>query len=133
MWIFWNVFSLTFLLSSASVEITVPEFECIALEIKDRNAASEILGVDQYPSVGLRKFASGAWQLRIGISSSVLNASRVKKIEHLITTGVSYEIQYHDSRFRFDLNGTPPSRQGLLWSANAPPMESKILARVTCH
>ena len=128
MWIFLIFLQLPF----AQADNTMPEFECTAHEIKSLKA-NQILGNKKYPSLSLRKFASGKWQLNTTQGKATLDENQVSKVVGLDFKSVSYRINYKKWILKVDLVGTPPSRNGSLYSFNIPPLISEELSRLTCH
>jgi hypothetical protein len=119
--------------SGSGVEITSPEFECTVIGIKDSSRASKIFGKHDYPTVSLRVFSSGQWQFHINERTLSLSRESVSKTAGYATRTTSYVIHFDEIMLRFDLVGMPPSRQGEAWEAKRPPLQSNMIARLTCH
>lgn len=119
--------------SWATTEMTLPEFECTAIQIEDRPSTERVLGRSRFPSLSLRRYRSGDWQFTTNRKSIDLKISAIVKKEQTLKNGVSYEIPYQNSILKVELVGTPPSRQGFLWNNVTPPLDAKLLAKLTCH
>ena len=121
------------LCSLAKSELTFPEFECTAVEIKDSIRVIEVLGKSKFPSVSLRRYVSGEWEFKRKGSSSRLNTKEVLKSEKYLKDDVTYEIQESGTFLKFVLKGTSPSRTAQLWELTNTLARSRLLARLTCH
>ncbi len=136
-WLFDFTIPIQFLLSAAVAAVpaqnTLPEFECIVIESKNPSRVSQLFGKKKNPSLSLRSYTSGAWELKVNGGTKELQAQNVVKTNRLVTNQVSYQILHGNTSMGIDLNGTPPSRNGFLWELKAPPLQSKILAHLTCH
>lgn len=119
--------------SDGKQENSSPEFECTVLEFKDLKRRKEFFGDGEYPSMSLRFLTSGEWQFRMKSEDSKLSAQQVVKRFNLLENETSYEVRTGKKSLKFDLVGKSPSRNGMLWELNRPPMQSKVLARITCH
>lgn len=116
-----------------SDNISIPKFECTAIELIESSEVRRILGPNSYPSASLRMATAGRWiftkdgkQIRLGNDAVIENFDP-------ITRKTSYRIQTQSLVLNFELVGTPPSRQGFLWELKTPPEKSIKLARITCH
>jgi hypothetical protein len=118
---------------STAIEITAPEFECVSIAPKDEERAVRFLGNRSYPSVSLRRFASGQWQFRIKDRTISINREKVSKTIEYATKKTSYAINFDNSVLKFELIGIPPSRQGELWEFSPAPTNSVLIAQLTCH
>jgi hypothetical protein len=118
---------------SFAEEQSIPEFECLLIEIENKSGVKTLFGDVERPAIGLRRKFSGKWLFRKQSTSSTLESSAVVKIESPTSPNYIYEIQASNRRLKVELTGKPPSRQGKLWLEVTPPKVPTLLGKVTCH
>ena len=122
------------ILASNANESTLPEFECTAIEVKDHLRDEKIFGKSPYPFFSLRRYVSGDWNFRAGKNSFQIKSNEVLKTTPIASSKAIYEVPYGDgSILRFELIGTSPSRNGNMVRVKSPPMETRVLAKLTCY
>ncbi len=130
------ILKLTFahMLASYANEPSLPEFECTAIEINDVLRNDKIFGKSPYPSFSLRRYASGDWGFRAGKNSFRIKSNEVLKTTPIASSKTFYNVPYGDgSILRFELKGTPPSRNGEMVRVQSSPMDTRLIAKLTCH
>jgi hypothetical protein len=117
----------------ASVVQTTPEFECTVVEFKDPTHGLKLFGAIEYPTLVLRRFASGDWQMSINNKTSIIANAEINKYDDYINKMVSYGFTAIELSWIFEIKGVAPSRYGLLSVKPNPLALPKIIAGLTCH
>lgn len=119
--------------TSMNGKMSIPKFECTAIEMLEPAKARRILGSNSYPSASLRMSSPDRWIFTKDGEQMQLGKDGVIETFDPIARKSSYRIQAQSLLLNFELVGTPPSRQGFLWEVKMPPEKSIKLARITCH
>jgi hypothetical protein len=125
-------FFFTSMILAESPEPSSPEFECTALQLRNRDRARLFLGKKKYPSIALQSYSSGNWLIRVAGEKTELSREAVVKEFNFAEKKISYRILYQNNIYRLDLSGKSPSRRGTLWELTNV-QQPKLLAKVTCH